>query len=354
VRVLIAAVFCLAGCDRVFGLDRPSPGVVLEGFDQRKPIRIVSEALTPLTNFPVALIVDGDPELMAGVKDGRDFAVTDATGKRLDIELERFDPNTGDLVLWARVPELAADGETLVVLYFGGEPQDVTDAGTWSDEYGAVWHLAGADRREQDSTRNRILIEGDPTAPVPATGIAGGARMFDGNSNRMQAVDAEPLDAGVASFSNTLWVFSDRSVTEYDMALNKGGASASVPGYDYELGTGDWQAQVADGDTRIILKLSEAPLNGGWHHLGTVVDRAAGVARSYLDGIMITELPLVDFGSMSNDSVFRIGGHVLLAGRIDEVRLRHDALSSDWIATEHRNLRSPETFLFVGDAEALR
>lgn len=350
----MVAVLCLAGCDQVLGLEERSAAAMLEGFEQRKPIRIISEALTPLMEFPVALILDDDPDLRIGVKDGRDLAVTDANGDRLDIELEYLDQDAGDLVLWARVPELAADGETLVYLYFGGEPQDVADAGSWSDEYGAVWHLGSAGGSEQDSTRNRIQLIGEPSVPAVAVGIAGGARMFDGESNRMQSVDADALDAGTTSFTTTLWVFSDRSDSEFDMALNKGGASATVPGYDYELGSANWQAQVADGDTRIVLRLSPVPLDGDWHHLGCVVDREAGFARSYLDGALITELPLIDFGSMSNDSVLRVGGHVLFAGRIDEVRLRHDALSSEWIATEYRNLRAPETFLVVGDAQRLR
>lgn len=97
-----------------------------------------------LTDFPLLVSVT-DPALTAANADGSDLVVTAEDGStRLDHELESFDPSTGAVVLWVRVPVLDPELDTGLFLYHGNAAaSDQQDpAGVWRDGFTSVHHLA--------------------------------------------------------------------------------------------------------------------------------------------------------------------------------------------------------------------
>jgi hypothetical protein len=144
----------------------------------------------------------------------------------LDHEIETYDPITGTLVAWVRLPSLntrSASADTELFLHYS----DVTvttsrqdRAGVWDSAYAAVWHLAenpaastdcagGAGTREVcDSTGSGLHGEanGGMTAGSQGAGQVNGSLGFSGASGQnIDLGDANALD-GLSAMTVSAWV----------------------------------------------------------------------------------------------------------------------------------------------------
>ena len=75
--------------------------------------------------------------------EGWDIKFTDAGGNQLSHDIEGYNPLTGRLTVWVRVPALSASTNTILYLYFGN-PAILTNSSsrdTWDPVYRGVWHL---------------------------------------------------------------------------------------------------------------------------------------------------------------------------------------------------------------------
>ena len=139
------------------------------------------------------------------------------------------------------------------------------------------------------------------------------------------------LNFATTSFSFGMWVYASAGQGTIDMPLWKGGQAAGTPGYTFALGTGVWQAGVADGSLIKALTLGNET-NGQWIHLTAVVDRSSGYFYGYKNGVRVASTSLSGFGSVSNNYSLRMGsdssGNNDFNGRIDDVRIYNRALSS--------------------------
>lgn len=349
---------------------RPAPR-----FAYRKAISLIPPTSTDLVDYPAAIIVPPDPQLaMHVIEQDLWFSAADGT-TALPYEIERFDPATGNLHAWVRIPLLAGGVPTEIYLHYGEVIGDRPAANNpftvWPDAYAAVWHLTGDPARSGDSTgKGHELVQSNPALqPKIASGLVGQGRAFDGaptltDADRMRASDQPDLDPALdQSFSYACWVKVGTPADEYDMPLHKGGASALQAGYDFELGHFEWMAQVSDGSgtnvNRIIIPAADATaLRGSWAHLVTVIDRDRDEMALYVNGNPVgsTELTENNLASTSDLSLSMPGDDLRnrFAGEIDEVRIVHRALEGAWILTEYRNLAFPETFLEIGSEEPLR
>lgn len=348
-------VLALAGCDRVFSIDRPdaAPGVWLDSDHvARKELTIAPPSRTPLDDFPVGVVLANDAELAASaLPEARDVVFTADDGTtRLEHEIERY--AAGSLVAWVRIPRLA--GTTRIYLYYGGAPVPDSDV-TWSMTFGAVWHMGGAALGiEPDSTPNANTLSAITGAP-PAVidGIAGSAREFDGTNDRLDAAHAASLDAGDGSLCYSLWVRAGAPIDGYDSPLAKGGSQPQFPGYLIQLGADPWTASVADGSVQRQVELgSGTTRTGTWVHLAAVIDRDSGELRAMVDGIQVARTELAPLGSAASPTSALSLSPIYdpFRGVIDEVRIYRQPLPAAWFATEHANLTDP-TFLSVGGAE---
>jgi hypothetical protein len=101
----------------------------------------------------------------------------EADGTKLDHELERYDPATGELVAWVRLPGWRLAEPFELALYHGrpGLPaSEANPAGTWRG-YLAVWDTrTGADRSGQGRDLQPVNVAAD--------GLIAGCGRFDGNA----------------------------------------------------------------------------------------------------------------------------------------------------------------------------
>ena len=306
-----------------------------------------------LVDFPVSVVLDADDDLMKRANENdRVFTAYDGITV-LAFEVVSFKPTTGGIEAWVRVPSLPI-GDTDIYLYYGGPATSQQSALTWSRSTGA-WHMGGVQSETDSSGHVEPLVPTDgSTTPALASGIVGSARVYDGINDYLCAaagVSPLPFDLSPASFS--LWVNIKVNNGLFDSPLNRGGNSATVPGFNIELGTGTWDAEFSDGSTHISLALQPVRQNA-WTYIAAVLDRSGDKATSYVDGSAVASASAMNFGSLDPATEFCLGSaNYPIEGHLDEVRIYKAALPAAWFATEHANLTNRVAFMTIGDQESL-
>jgi hypothetical protein len=353
--VRVAAVVALAflgcaGCDQVWGLDR---GDTISRYAFRKAITITPNRAFDLLDVPISVVLAADADLVANARsDGQDLVFAAPDGTVLGHEIVAYDPMTGALEAWVRVPSLPGADVTQVFLYYGGPMLPSAIGNTWPPSCAAVWHMSESSTLEHDSTSNAHDASGS-VAPARMVGIVGSAR--DLAVSTPLSAPATGLDFGTGSFGFSLWVRVHATLGPSDSPFYKGGSSQINAGYSVLLGNAGWGANVSDGaGTSRDIELTAAPITDEWVQLGMVVDQVAKTARTFVNGAEITSADLgPSFGSTSNSARrLELGGMMYpYQGGIDELRVYAAAPREGWFAIEYENLTDRARFLQVGDQE---
>lgn len=360
-RVALLACVGLGACGRVGfepdgGDERIGPAQWADDrYAFRKAIELAAPALPPLVEFPALVVID-DPDLTRARPDGRDLAFV-FEGRAIPHEVEAFDAPRGSLVAWVRVPMLSTGAR--LEIYFGSQEllAPVDASAVWQDQVAAVWHLHQSPSGPPPQMIDSTTALGGIAAPgiTSRAGVAAAAIEILGTNQTVEIGDIARLDFGTSSFSYSTWVFVDAPRGLYDAPLFKGGANFDVPGYDFQLGSTAWSANLADGGKSIGVDVGPAAMfMSRWVHLVAVIDRATDELRGYVDGVLRGTVSIAGLGSLDSTYPLRLGNTLTSAqyrGGIDEVRIYARALSEAWIATEHANYSDPTAFVRVGAIE---
>ncbi len=165
-------------------------------------------------------------------------------------------------------------------------------------------------------------------------GIIGQALFFNDSSSKVDMGDPASgvLDPGNGSWTHSAWIFQTGTTDCCDMPLYKGGKAPTVAGYDFEIGTSGWNANISDGSTKLLGNYaSPRPAFNQWHLYATVVDRNQNMAYAYIDGVQYDSANISTLGSISTALPLTIGrentgGHNF-KGSIDDIRMYNSALS---------------------------
>jgi hypothetical protein len=329
-----------------------------------------------LSNFPV-LISMTDPDLKkAGKTDGSDILFRDSSGNKLNHELERFDPTTGQLVAWVQIPQLSATSDTSFYVYYGNpsatDQQNI--AGAWDSGFQAVLHLADSPSAAtfKDSTGKGIWTSSVNSLSAGA-GQIGGALNFGGKlvGPDIAAVNAAPqltYSAWInpATLTGMMSIISKSSTGPNTVQLGMGGQgyggtkNGSLVGMLNNNPTG--YGTQAYGYTGPVLSV------GAWTYVTMVFDGGqngnAGRLKIYMNG---APQPLT-FGGTIPPNTSNFAKNIAVAsgsypgscvdcltfkGAIDEVRVSSVARNSDWIRTEYNNQNNPGAFMSMGSEEAV-
>jgi hypothetical protein len=291
----------------------------------------------------------------AGKVDGSDILFTAADGvSKLHHEVEFYDPVTGALTAWVRVPSLSSTVDTRLYVYYGNASaaSQQNGAGVWDSQFRGVWHLSsGVGTAIPDSTAHANHgAKPSAAAPAAASGKIGGAQNFDGVADVITVPDSNSLDLA-SDLTISAWIKADAWANDYgDAILNKEG--------NYGLRSGDSAASQFDllwwpGSGAIRIVRATPPSAGVWHHVVAQVS-ANDAHRLYVDGVLVASSPSNWYPNPRNFSYnLTIGGSFdpSFDGSLDEVRLSSSVRSQDWIVTEFRNQNSPDTFYSVGEQQ---
>jgi hypothetical protein len=177
----------------------------------------------------------------------------------------------------------------------------------------------------KDSSTNELNGAITGGATYTPTGRFGDALNLNGTDGTVTVTTStgRPLEMGNNSMTYEMWVYPTQSLGSYDSPFFKGGSSTSVAGYDFELGTGNWVADLSDGSNFKAIALTNETLNK-WVHIAAVVDRSKPALLGYTNGIPISPTTsLTSFGSLTNASTNMVFSRSLtpFKGKIDDVRI---------------------------------
>lgn len=316
--------------------------------------------------FPVWIALD-DPDLARGATEGgEDIHFTGEGGMALPHEIQRWDRATGRLEAWVRA-DLADDVQTVLELRYGDPRAAVAPdpAAVFASPFAAVWHLddrldtmAIADARGE---RAGTALGGlSPSQQVAAQ--LGGGIDFDGIAARIEFMN--PF-VGNSPHTISAWV-RQRTATGCDSVVTVGNPTGGKSRLLY----GHFTFNAINGVHAGFYANDWSPpglgiQNTGWVLLHWVYQGGgARQSRIYLNGAEMGSHAYS--GGISTEGT---GGHLgyappqwnpdgtnpcALNGVLDEVRLATAVRDAGWIATEHANQASPQTFYTVGLEEPVR
>lgn len=319
-----------------------------------------------LYNFPL-LIHLREPTLrsiaqggMVETDQGNDIVFAEGSGEVMDFEIESYDPGTGELWVWVRIPELSPSSDTGLSFYYGNENilENLSTHFTWDNDFTGIWHLDG---NIEDATSGKN--SGNSTDTRQVSGKMGYAQQFTGlknvNGSIIHIPDHSSLDLQEEGTIEA-WIYVN-SFQDWAGVIYKGDKlDFSDDAYFIQFLGGSERKRLAFGITsesgvysyeRSAIDLE----NKTWYHIAFTWDQRQ--IRLYVNGY--------DYGSKANNTVARntpgglnIGSQLSEAvennpfdGIIDEVRVSKVARSPEWIATSFQNQSEPSNFISVQEPQ---
>ena len=316
---------------------------------------------TDQVNFPF-LFSTTDPAFATTVNGGHVassngydivFSSDPAGVNTLDYELEKYDPATGQIIAWIRIPTLSHLGDTTLYMFYGNA--SISDSqqnapGVWNNGYLGVWHLAnGSVLSATDSTVN--AYSGTILGASATTGIIDGAASFTGSNSNSYPEQTSHIDVGnLGAFppqgTIEFWM-NPSSLSSYPNAFttNYNGGNNAIR--FEEDSSGDFAAVIGSGSFNGYAFMSASMQPNSWYDTALTWNAAISNATGFLNGTQVfnastsnlwpTTFPDIAIGGGYNASRDWIGS-------IDEVRISSVARSSDWLAAEYNSEVSPSTF----------
>lgn len=361
-RWLCLGIALCCGCGFAGSSSDDGPGDADAGVDGdrfpsghrfRKAIDLAPQGvLDPIQDFVVGLQTTADADLAAAARrDGADLLVTTADGTPLASEIELFDPATGQLAMWVRLPLLSGQ-PTRLYLYYGDESPAESAGDVWPESRVAVFHGNTAGDQAVDSSISGLVATADGSQlATEVSGVLGAGLGFEDGTAGYEIANPAPLRFGDSSFTYSIWVRVTQSLGASDMPWYHGGSASADIGYDLELGTGSWRAGVSPGEVENPEFGTETDLGGAWTQLVVVVDRGAQEVRVYANGEEADSRPLSTDLIMPS-TLPRIGGPATspFVGRLDELRVVRGLVSENAIHARYANLTDPD-FVTFGEQE---
>lgn len=328
---------------------------------RRKRIEILADRVEApgssgeLTDFPVLVAVQ-DPQIMAGARqDENNVYFVDANGTTLLAhEIEKWTPNTNEMVAWVKIPRVSETTDTEFYVYYGaprpGGPAD--PAQVWTNGFVAVWHLAerpGQSGGINDSTNgNDGTAHSSMRADDLVTGKIGDAIDFDGTDDEISFQN--PI-TGIGPHSISAWV-NQRATGSNDAVVTLGEGALNRARFLYSVFTND---AVGFGFYSNDVVTTTNIINDDWTLLHWTYDNRDNVLYvNTAQGEQRVNSGVDTRGSegrLGNATPGPFGSNLNLNGQLDEVRIATVARPAEWVRTEFNNQSSPSSFYTVGAEE---
>ena len=376
------------------------------GFNYKSTITIdhVKVPNTDQTNFPF-LFNTTNPSLAStenggGVASPNGYDIIfslDANGQtKLDHEIEEYNPATGQLIAWIRIPTLSHTTDTVIYIFYGNPnvmgPQQ-NPAGTWNSNYQGVYHMASvseccapssltgyqtANLAPDSSSYDNV---GALTAVNAGSGVIDGAGSFNGGSSYIQVPESAfpNYPAGVydniglpnsntttpfqASFGVWFQTATSGGILTQTPNSSCGGFFGSCiftfliePGYYDPAGWGAWMYVDDNGHLEGAgVTTTQTYTDNKWHYAVTTY-ATDGTETLYVDGQKAgSSTGDIPVGYSSGYNYFVGSAYTFLSyqgnwdwlyfnGNLDEVTVASVPFSADWVQTQYNNQASPATF----------
>ena len=322
---------------------------------------------TDQTNFPI--LFSGTYSYLATTSNGGNVTnvngydiifASDASGTNiLPFECESYDPSTGAVNCWVKIPTVSHTSDTVFYMFYGNSSVTTDQSNktaVWDSNYKGVWHLNEASgTTNYDSTVDNISAsKQSASSPSPAAGLFGGVQSFNGSTDYETIANTSAIDVGGGNHTVSVW-FNANLYSNYGTLFTKEENPAGGSNRDYSFwinstSDGWWAAGNTGGSNWSYSGFS----TGTWHYL--VMARSGSTETAYLDGSSIFTQSFS--GTTDSGGDVEIGADHLFSGNywnglLGELRVSNSLRSADWIATEYNNQSSSSTFYAVSSVGSL-
>lgn len=362
----------------VFGQFTPSNGPTVANFGWETTLTIdhtkVMDSVN-LIDFPL-LVVLHESALKTVSNGGNvesnhgyDILFCGANDAKLEHQVESYNPVTGELTAWVKLPVLFNNVDTEIKITCGNNSINTNSSteNVWNSEYEAVWHMndnpSATDLQDAAGTFNGQSF-GNMTGSDLVVGKIAGAIDFDGNDDYFAIENKSYTNPGEVNtltvsawvktdFNNNSWT-SNWSLIDFDRSEyfnffvhGKGYISFCTRANGIDDFHGGAQGQVN---------------NNEWHHVVAVFDGQA--KKLFIDGVLVGTVNNPHGGQPIGSGTNRFGfigegseagsyngsrNNLYYKGKIDELRLIEAVKSDGWIMTEYFNQSNPSAFYSIGN-----
>ncbi|HZU28554.1 MAG TPA: DUF2341 domain-containing protein, partial [Bryobacteraceae bacterium] len=280
------------------------------------------------------------------------FSADRAGISRLDHEMQSYNPATGQVTAWVRIPALSHSVDTTLYVCYGNPSVSASQenrTGVWGANYIGVWHLGkNTALSASDSTANALngVIGAHTTA---AGGLLGEAAGFDGTWNAYIDMGSSSAMDVSGPFTLSTWFKQTAYTGTYEVLMSK--CSGVACNYELALdGKGHDLEGVQNGN---IVRSGIVPALNQWHHAAEVSDGSH--LYFYLDGVLAATVN-AGTGAVLSGTHFDLGREQVsgenLDGLMEESRLSAIVRDTNWIRTEYNNQSAPGSFYAISAENA--
>jgi hypothetical protein len=308
-----------------------------------------------VANFPL-LVRLRSPAFTFGQfqTDGHDVRFANRKGKHLPFEIERFDPYGGIADIWVLADTIQANDTTTFTMYWGNPNAVAHSFSTMVFDtafgYASVWHcndMALNDRIDATYNANSALPLTNYEGDEGTYGIIGGCDSLDDNDDRLKAQNIDVK----AEITIDMWVNICEPTTGLrQYFLSKAASShgkAPVFGLLYNE-KGELAMNISAGNKADSISGGPVPMNA-WCYVAGTYDGA--ILKVYVDGVLQNAKAVTGMVDSTWNNVY-IGYFDKLSqklhGKIDEVRVRRNAVTADWIKLTYENQKGNATMVKIG------
>ena len=335
-------------------------------YDYNRSITIYGDSIkgsSPLSNFPVLVKLHeaelrdvsngGNVETGAG----HDIVFTDNNDVVLNHELDSYNPATGEVLAWVKIPVLTPGQAYNFKVWYGNASQNTStsSASTWSSDYVGVYHLSesgnGTSGEYSDATSNNFGGRGGAgnSSRVPVkvdTGKIGAAQKFSGDFIEVPFNSAFNLPT---SYSISAWVWLEgrtSGTSNIQVILNKQSGGHTNRNFWLVHWDSKWQARISPS-TRTVTDPENSEVKT-WVYL--TLTAGSNELKIYANGELKDTESYSSISTQSSPVVIgnENGTSRYFEGLIDELRVNNTTKSDGRILTEYINQNKPEEFINVG------
>ncbi|MHA2332892.1 MAG: DUF2341 domain-containing protein [Candidatus Hodarchaeales archaeon] len=325
-------------------------------FSKRKDIVIDREKVSSdLEDFPVLVdLYDTDMHDTNKVQeDGDDIMFTDASGMKLDHEIEllnqTYNITHAHLVAWVRVPGLSSTEDTTISMYYGNnvlESQEFPE-GVWDSNFVAVWHLNEGSGTVYDSTSYNN--DGTPNGTLPSVDSKVG-KAYDFTNGYISVNYSSSLDFVSGSMYIEAWV-------KYDAFYRSTSGDNNDPGiFVWHDGNTDMFGLGGTLDTRPRFRIKSTniesgsnPNTGTWYYaVGRYTGSDMFIYHNLNQLSTTSQSGNTDFADGTNEIGARLVYNSNFLGIIDELRISKVDRGIDYMNTVYNNQYDSSSFYSVG------
>jgi RHS repeat-associated protein len=364
--ILILAFFCL--CSLASQIPAAAQGWA-NGCLNRRPITIDHSKVPNTDQANFAVLISGTYSYLATTANGGNVMnangydilfASDANGLNpLPFEQESYDPATGTIVYWVKLPTVSHTADAVFYMFYGNSSISANQSNktaVWDSSYKGVWHLPnGTSLSANDSTNNGN--NGTIRSATATNGAIDGAASLSGSGQYIDVGNLPSLQITGNALTIETWIkTSEANPSQWERIVVKETPGNYDPYSAFILlryaGTNlvNFGRSTGGAGTGIGVSTASSLTMGAWTHVVGTYDGSQ--LKIYFNGNLDGQVSATgNIVATSQNVVF--GGDTTAGGEnfngsIDEVRISNSARSADWIATEYKNQSSPSTFYTLG------